>query len=316
MNLPLPITTATVDVLYTYDVEATDPNSEDTLTYSLTTSPAGMTIDSVTGLISWTPPSTGDYAVTVEVADNGSPVKSTTQSFTIHVDIESVNQPPSIISTPITTATEGIPYTYNVDATDPDVEDILTYSLTTSPAGMTIDSVTGLISWTPPSTGDYAVTVEVSDGELFDTQSFEITVNPSCVADKPTVITNNVSNIGAETATANGNITNTGGENCTVRGFQYGLTQTPTWDVHSSGSFGTGSYNMSLSGLTPCTLYYVRAYTTNSAGTSYGSWKSFSTTGCPPPTVTTNNASGVTSTSAQLNGNLDSTGGLYRWTSL
>ena len=221
------------------------------------------------------------------------------------------NKPPTITSTPITTATVGVLYTYYVNATDPD-SDTLTYSLTTNPSSMTINSSTGVISWTPTSAqiGDNNVTVKVSDGGLFDTQSFIITVNPPCDADKPTVITNDVTNIGETTVTANGNITTTGGENCTVRGFQYGLTQTPTWDVHSSGSFGTGSYNMNLSGLTCKSIYYVRAYATNCAGTSYGEWKSFTTAVCPPPQVTTNNESGVTPNSAQLNGNLDSTGGL------
>jgi hypothetical protein len=64
------ITTATVEVAYTYDVDATDPDG-DTLTYSLTTKPAGMTINPSTGLINWTPTATGDYNVTIEVADNG-----------------------------------------------------------------------------------------------------------------------------------------------------------------------------------------------------------------------------------------------------
>jgi len=68
-------------------------------------------------------------------------------------------------------------YAYNVNATDPD-GDTLTYSLTTNPTSMTIDSTTGVINWTPTSTqiGDHDLTVEVSDGELLDTQSFIITV--------------------------------------------------------------------------------------------------------------------------------------------
>jgi len=41
---------------------------------------------------------------------------------------------------------------------------------------MTINSTTGLINWTPTSTGDYNVTVKASDGDLFDTQSFIVTV--------------------------------------------------------------------------------------------------------------------------------------------
>jgi len=117
-----------------------------------------------------------------------------------------------------------------------------------------------------------------------------------CPIFPPTVVTNEVSNIGETTATANGNITATGGENCTVRGFQYGLTQTATWDVHSSGSFGTGTYSIILPGLTPCTKYYVRAYATNSAGTSYGEWKSFITEGCiiPPNLKLTPSSQSVT----------------------
>jgi len=89
----------------------------------------------------------------------------------------SVNQTPTITSTPITTATVDEPYTYNVNATDPD-GDTLTYSLTTHPSGMTVNSATGLINWTPTSAqiGDHNVTVEVSDGELSDNQSFVIEV--------------------------------------------------------------------------------------------------------------------------------------------
>ena len=175
-----PITTATVDVLYTYNVEATDSDG-DTLIYSLTTNPSGMTIDSTTGVISWTPNSSQlwDNAVTVEVSDG---FLSITQYFIIVVGTTPIspteNEPPAITSTPITTATVAILYTYNINATDPN-GDTLTYSLTTSPSGMTINPSTGVINWTPTSgqIGDNNVTVKVSDGELFDTQSFIITVS-------------------------------------------------------------------------------------------------------------------------------------------
>lgn len=86
------------------------------------------------------------------------------------------NSSPVIESTPITTAKEGVAYTYDVDATDPN-GDTLTYSLTTSPTGMTINSATGVISWTPTIADSYEVTVEVSDGSKSDTQSFTITVD-------------------------------------------------------------------------------------------------------------------------------------------
>ncbi len=93
------------------------------------------------------------------------------------------NSSPVIESTPITTAKEGVVYTYDVEATDPD-EDTLTYSLTTSPTGMTINSTTGVIAWTPTEDqiGENEVVVEVSDGSNSTTQSFTVTVEKALLA--------------------------------------------------------------------------------------------------------------------------------------
>jgi hypothetical protein len=172
-----PITTATVGKAYVYDVNATDPDG-DTLTYSLTVKPSGMTIKSATGVISWRPTSgkIGDNPVTVKVSDES---LSITQSFIIKVSKPTptpINHEPVIYSTPITTATVGMLYAYDVNATDPD-GDTLTYSLTAFPSGMTISSASGLIMWTPTVKGDYAVVVKASDGALSDTQSFIIVVS-------------------------------------------------------------------------------------------------------------------------------------------
>ncbi len=82
------VTTATQNVLYSYQVTATDPD-DNTLTYSLTTSPSGMIITPSSGLISWTPTGAqvGKDKVTVKVTDNGTNPSnlSATQSFTINV---------------------------------------------------------------------------------------------------------------------------------------------------------------------------------------------------------------------------------------
>ena len=87
------------------------------------------------------------------------------------------NQAPSIDSSSITTAEVGVEYTYDVEATDPNL-DALTYSLTRNPDGMEIDKHTGLITWEYPTVGSFGVTVKVSDGVLSDTQSFTVTVEP------------------------------------------------------------------------------------------------------------------------------------------
>ncbi|MBA7579215.1 hypothetical protein ES708_21084 [subsurface metagenome] len=87
-----------------------------------------------------------------------------------------INKAPEITSEPITTATVGVEYTYDVEAIDPD-GDTLTYTLTTSPRDMEIDEYTGLITWTPKLLGNYAVTVVVSDEEFSVTQDFTIVVS-------------------------------------------------------------------------------------------------------------------------------------------
>ena len=90
----------------------------------------------------------------------------------------SINKPPVITSIPVITAKVGIEYTYNVFATDPN-GDNLTYFLLTYPNGMTINFLTGLITWTPTENQvrEYEVEVEVSDGELSVTQAFTVTVS-------------------------------------------------------------------------------------------------------------------------------------------
>ena len=169
-----PILAATVGTVYSYDVNATDANG-DTLTYSLATAPVGMDINAATGLITWTPAAgqVGANHVTVRVADPKS--LFATQSFTITVALTAAA--PVITSTPMPTARVGRPYSYDVNATDAN-GDTLTYSLVAPiPAGMTINSATGLIRWTPTVNGAFPVTVRVTDvGGLFAQQSFTVTV--------------------------------------------------------------------------------------------------------------------------------------------
>jgi hypothetical protein len=192
------ITTATQDQLYTYDVEAADDDTGDTPTFSLTVKPTGMTIDPVSGEIQWTPSNAqvGGNAVTVRVQDVAG--AHDTQSFT--VTVANVNDAPTITSTPVTSATEGEVYNYDVDATDPDTGDTLTFSLDTAPAGMTIDDSTGEIQWTPTSgqIGSNPVTVRVTDNGVpadFDTQDFAIEV--SAAASGPNLSHGSIASVGS-----------------------------------------------------------------------------------------------------------------------
>lgn len=129
-----------------------------------------------------------------------------------------------------------------------------------------------------------------------------------------TVTTQAASSVTNATATLNGNITATGGTDSVTRGFAWGTSATMVGDTATtteSGVFSTGAFTGSLSSLTCNTTYYSRAYSTNGAGVGIGtSIQSFATSACPPPTVTTQDASSITATGATLNGNITATGGL------
>lgn len=92
----------------------------------------------------------------------------------------------------------------------------------------------------------------------------------------PTLATAEVTNIGQTTATSGGNVTADGGSAVTVRGVCWSITPNPTIaNTHTFDGSGSGSFISQLTGLTTFTGYYVRAYATNSAGTSYGNQVSF-----------------------------------------
>jgi hypothetical protein len=88
------------------------------------------------------------------------------------------NTAPVLGSTPPTTAKVEYLYTYDVNANDLE-DDVLTYSLLTFPDGMTIDSSTGIITWTPTEEqiGVNEVTVKLNDKWRWDAQAFLVTVS-------------------------------------------------------------------------------------------------------------------------------------------
>lgn len=127
---------------------------------------------------------------------------------------------------------------------------------------------------------------------------------------QPSVTTNNVTNITQTTATCGGNVTSDGGATVTVRGVCWSTSPNPTVNgSHTTNGSGTGNFTSNITGLTQNTTYYVRAYATNSAGTSYGEQKSFKTSSVNLPTVTTNNVTNITQNSATCGGNVVSNGG-------
>ena len=87
----------------------------------------------------------------------------------------------------------------------------------------------------------------------------------------PSITTASVSEITYLTATSGGNITDDGRAEVTARGVCWSTSHEPTIaDSKTDNGSGTGYFTSELDDLIPGTVYYVRAYAVNSAGTSYG----------------------------------------------
>ena len=150
----------------------------DTLSFTLTESPAGATI-SDEGLILWTPEATvtaGTFEFTVRVSDgNGG---SATESFTVTIN----GQGPLLDFIEDREIDEFETVEIQLTATDPNGnDDDLVFELVNGPVGSSLDPATGLFVWTPNEFAGgfdfFNVDVQVTDAEGFsDSQRFRIVV--------------------------------------------------------------------------------------------------------------------------------------------
>ena len=100
-----------------------------------------------------------------------------------------------------------------------------------------------------------------------------------------TIYSNNASSVKSVTVTTGGNITSDGGATVTERGIVWGTSANPTTSNNKITTTGTtGSYSITISGLSGGTTYHVRSYAINSVGTSYGADVEFTTPAQSPVT--------------------------------
>lgn len=125
-----------------------------------------------------------------------------------------------------------------------------------------------------------------------------------------TLTTSEVTAINGSTAKSGGNITSDGGSPVTLRGVCWSTTMNPTIaNGKTEDGAGTGIFISELAGLTASTTYYIRAYATNSQGTSYGNQLTFTTSAAIAPSLTTSELNGITSTTGVSGGHITNTGG-------
>ena len=284
----IPPQTVVEDSAFGYQVVATDNDTTDSLSYMIN-GPAGMTINS-TGYINWTPTNldVGTHNVIVNVSDGNA-----TSQVTFQITV--TNNPTIITNCPaMQQATVGLLYTYDMNSTDEGFGDVFTF--TQHPAGMKINTTTGLINWTPlPSdVGLNAVVVQVNDGHgampscayfINVTQPGNDTTAPAISGVSATQLTNE-----SEMITWTTNETGNSAVN-------YGLT-TALGSLVSNGTFVL-SHSMTLTGLLPDTTYYFNVTSCDpSANCATAGPFNFTTlaNGVPP------NATGQTIINSTING--------------
>ena len=184
-----PVADQQIDELKTLHVSnsASHPDGAlQTLSFRLESSPAGMTINPGSGLITWTPAQTQSPStnfVSVVVTDSGTPPLSSTNSFLAIV--REVNMAPALPLLSAQTVDELTLLRLTNSAAEPNIHSTtIGYALLQSPTGAVI-SAQGIITWTPsqqqsPSTNVF-ITI-VTNANPFDA------VNPNLTASNAVTI--------------------------------------------------------------------------------------------------------------------------------
>ena len=148
---------------------------------------------------------------------------------------------------------------------NPTLQNCISFTANGSGTGPFISSITGLSDGVTYFVKAYATNVE---GTTYGTQ-----VNFTTLAiTLPTVTTTAITNPTTNSATGGGNVTNAGNATVTARGVCWNTTGNPTLQNcinFTSDGIGIGSFTSNITGLSPSTTYFVRAYATNSEGTAY-----------------------------------------------
>ncbi|QYJ68401.1 choice-of-anchor J domain-containing protein [Flavobacterium litorale] len=165
-------------------------------------------------------------------------------------------------------------YTYSTTASG-----TYTTTLTLTPVGGEIlEDI--YVRFTPVAVQSYNGNISITGGGL--ASPVTVAASGTGVNDAPTVTTSAATAITTTTATLGGNVTAEGCATVTTRGVVIGTSTSPTIGGlgvtdYAAASGGSGSYTVSATGLTSNTEYYIRAYATSSAGTTYGNEETFTT---------------------------------------
>jgi len=180
-----PIAPVTIDELtpLTLQLQASDSDAGDVLTFGAVGLPTGATLGQSTGLFQWTPDATQgngpsgqlQYPITFTVTD----LAHATASQPVTITVQNKNHAPQFTAVGPQQVAAGEEATFPVSAGDPD-GDAVTLTMVQSPPDASFDTAAKQFHWTPSTAqiraNPYVVKFEASDGTLTATLDVPITV--------------------------------------------------------------------------------------------------------------------------------------------
>lgn len=162
---------------FTYTITATNSPTS----FGATSLPAGLSIDSSTGVISGSTSVTGSHDIVLSASNAGG-----TGTATLTLTVSATPIPPPAITSPLTASVDAeASFSYTITATNSPTS----FSATGLPAGLSINTSTGVISGSTSVTGSHAITLGATNASGTGNATLTLTVNEPPVVVGPPAIT-------------------------------------------------------------------------------------------------------------------------------
>jgi hypothetical protein len=217
---------------FTYNITA----SNTPISFGATGLPAGLSVNTTSGVISGIPTTAGTFNATVSATNAGG-----TGSKAVTITIAQAVIAPVVSSVGTASGTTGSGFTYNIIASNTPTS----YGATGLPAGLSVNTSTGVISGTPTASGTFNATVSASNAGGTGSKAVTITIAQAVIA--PVVSSAGTASGTVGTAFTYSIIASNTPTSYGATGLPTGITVNTTTGVISGTPTAAGTFNATVS---------------------------------------------------------------------